>query len=636
MCPLDVCERKQPGREKEEESEKKMDHVGERAITTQSSTKDRSINEMLTSDLFDRIVRYLEDARHIAIVGCVCKPFYVATKNVNSIRYVCREQDYEYARRKTTIANNTPGLESVKGDASEVHLEDNKGILRNVATTLGRGADDTEIDDREHDSDSGKLIADIGSDIIGTSDQGSDGKGIDELFDGVAVAGNQGEASSSQLNIVRVKPGSDSSYQKGDNSKLILGHLNTSSSSKLVKSLQQGLFTTFRRAVEQDLQTKLHILQLRIEIEPKLQSKSVGADEREQSDFWLSDPGHLYNWVPSVAHSLQHLCIVDYGHQAIGRVSPILKILSHYCKHLKTIDLRNMCIDTNECIEMSELTSFTLRCVKINGDALNDFSDKMKNLQTLALLGVFGIGAGHLVLQQLKVLCLGLSTKAKVVTMELPSLTKLQLKMACPDEMSITAPNLKYVAFNLEVSASLALRFVDVKIMQELLYGASKFVALSDLVRGNLFLNKVFLDIPCMALGEDGKWLGVLKEVALNIPSFTTLQQECPNLKILNVGPGLWYSMESNIEIVKNVQRWPRIETLILQMIPQKKNTSVMLLKALLTAMNDTLVNLEIFVHTSSPVNSGEFFEVIQDQVRHLNLKQRPWTKSLDFSCFTF
>ncbi len=303
---------------------------------------------------------------------------------------------------------------------------------------------------------------------------------------------------------------------------------------------------------------------------------------------------------------------------------------------MKTIDLRNMCIDTNECTEMLELTSFTLRCVKINGDALNDFGDKMKNLQTLALLGVFGIGAGHLELQQLKDLCLGLSTKANVVTMELPSLTKLQLKMACPDEMSITAPNLKYVAFNLEVSGSLALRFVDVKNMQELLYGASKFVALSDLVRGNLFLNKLFLDIPCMALGEDGKWLGVLKEVALNIPSFTTLQQECPNLKILNIGPGLWYSMESNIEMVKNVQRWPRVETLILQMIPQKKKTSVMLLKTLLTAMNDTLVNLEIFVHTSSPVNSGEFFEVIQHQVQHLNLKQRPWTKILDFSCFTF
>ncbi len=311
---------------------------------------------------------------------------------------------------------------------------------------------------------------------------------------------------------------------------------------------------------------------------------------------------------------------------------------------MKTIDLRNMCIDTSECTEMRELTSFTLRCVKINNDALNDFSDKMKNLQTLALLGVFGIGTGHLKLQQLKILCLGLSTKAKVVTMELPSLTKLQLKMACPEEMSITAPNLKYVAFNLEVpfavgqegvTSSLALRFVDVKNMQELLYGASKFVALSDLVMGNRNLNKLFLDIPCMALGEDGKWLGVLKEVQLNIPSFTILQHECPDLEVLNIGPGLWYSMESNVEALKNVQRWPGVRTLILQMIPQKMETSVMLLKTLVTEI-DTLVNLEIFVHTSSPVDSGEFFLVIESQVQHLNPKRKLWTKSLDFSCFTF
>ncbi len=51
-----------------------------------------------------------------------------------------------------------------------------------------------------------------------------------------------------------------------------------------------------------------------------------------------------------------------------------------------------------------------------------------------------------------------------------------------------------------------------------------------------------------MALGEDGKWLGVLKEVILNIPSFTTLQQHCPNLEVLNIGLGLWYSMEAKIE----------------------------------------------------------------------------------------
>ncbi len=40
---------------------------------------------------------------------------------------------------------------------------------------------------------------------------------------------------------------------------------------------------------------------------------------------------------------------------------------------------------------------------------------------------------------------------------------------------------------------------------------------LSILLKVNSPLNNVELDIPCLRLGEDGKWLGVLKEVVLNI-----------------------------------------------------------------------------------------------------------------------
>jgi len=40
---------------------------------------------------------------------------------------------------------------------------------------------------------------------------------------------------------------------------------------------------------------------------------------------------------------------------------------------------------------------------------------------------------------------------------------------------------------------------------------------LSILLKGNSPLNKVELDIPCLRLSEDGKLLGVLKEVVLNI-----------------------------------------------------------------------------------------------------------------------
>jgi hypothetical protein len=295
-----------------------------------------------------------------------------------------------------------------------------------------------------------------------------------------------------------------------------------------------------------------------------------------------------------------------------------------------------MLIDAKDCEPMPELTSFTLRSVKINGDALDDINNKMENLQTLAMLGVFGIQTGSLSLPQLKLLCLGLSTKAGVVKLDLPNLLKLQLKMACPEELYISAPTLKFVAFNLEVYKYSEISFSNMSNLQELLYGASNFLALSKLVKGNYFLNKLFLDIPCMALGEDGKWLGALKEVMLNIPSFETLQAQCPNLAILNIGPGLWHSMETNIEEVKKLKRWPPVKTLIVHMIPQMLATSVTLLNKLRTEMYESLVNLEINIHTSSPVASIEFVKTIQDDVKELNFTCKPWTKSLDFSCFTF
>ncbi len=87
-----------------------------------------------------------------------------------------------------------------------------------------------------------------------------------------------------------------------------------------------------REAVGQDLKSKPCIQQLRIEIEPKLQSKSVDVNERQLTDHWLSDPHHLQRWVPFVGDTLQHVCIADYGPQAITRQSPILKIFSQNCK----------------------------------------------------------------------------------------------------------------------------------------------------------------------------------------------------------------------------------------------------------------------------------------------------------------
>lgn len=94
----------------------------------------------------------------------------------------------------------------------------------------------------------------------------------------------------------------------------------------------ESTMVVFRDVVVDFLRTKPYLMQLRIEIESSLQSKPVPVPERRRTDFWLSDPFHLPRWVPSVQATLLHLCIVDYGQQAIMRRTSILKILSQTCE----------------------------------------------------------------------------------------------------------------------------------------------------------------------------------------------------------------------------------------------------------------------------------------------------------------
>jgi hypothetical protein len=79
----------------------------------------------------------------------------------------------------------------------------------------------------------------------------------------------------------------------------------------------------------QDLLSKRCVARLRVEIEPELQCKSV---RKEEQPLWLSNPLQLKKWVPSTGKTLQHLCIIDYGQQAIMKTSSILEILSRYCE----------------------------------------------------------------------------------------------------------------------------------------------------------------------------------------------------------------------------------------------------------------------------------------------------------------
>lgn len=80
------------------------------------------------------------------------------------------------------------------------------------------------------------------------------------------------------------------------------------------------------------IEQKPNLLQLRIEVDATLQSKSVQEEERRRTDFWITDSHHLSRWLPYVEHTLQHLCIVDYGQQAIMRRSKIVQLLSKSCE----------------------------------------------------------------------------------------------------------------------------------------------------------------------------------------------------------------------------------------------------------------------------------------------------------------
>jgi hypothetical protein len=119
------------------------------------------------------------------------------------------------------------------------------------------------------------------------------------------------------------------------------------------------------------------LVQLRIEVEPLLQAKTVPDDEKRKTDFWMSDPNYVKKWLPPMSSTLEHICIVDHGQQAILRNSSIMRVLSQHCKRLKTLDLRNMFIDTSNCEKMPSLISLTWCCVKVTAEALDNINELM-------------------------------------------------------------------------------------------------------------------------------------------------------------------------------------------------------------------------------------------------------------------
>lgn len=138
----------------------------------------------------------------------------------------------------------------------------------------------------------------------------------------------------------------------------------------------------------------------------------------------------------------------------------------------------------------------------------------------LVFLGVFGVIYGNFDFLYMKVLCLGFLIVVREVSMYFFSFVKLQLKMFCFERFIVIVFDLKFMVFNFDIREILKVEFKDFCKLQELFYGVLSFEIFLKIVVVNFNLEKLFLDIFCMVLGEDGKWLGVLKGIFIIFLSF--------------------------------------------------------------------------------------------------------------------
>ncbi|KAG6541675.1 hypothetical protein Mapa_016940 [Marchantia paleacea] len=408
----------------------------------------------------------------------------------------------------------------------------------------------------------------------------------------------------------------------------------------------------FKEIVTSKLKTVKCVERLRLEIEDEMQANRYKEENNEKNSLWLSENKFVKEWVPLVCATLQNLTVIDYGQQAIFHPTPLLQHLAQHCKHLRTLELRNMFLDCspNQCgttkdqvkeNRLKGVSTLTLRCVKLTENGLKDLNEVMPNLRTLTLVTVVGLKDAWFKSDHLQVLCLGLATKVKSVWLEVKQLIKLQLKMACPEQLRVKAPNLRCLAVCMDKRPDTKVEFEGVKDLRELLMGASEFSTLHDLCKDNKQLEKVFLDVPCMAFEDNGGWKGVLPHVNLkNLPDMKRITSFCTQLHTLSVGPGLWHALEQDMTKNPDVfcPTWPNLTRLILHLIVQDMDVSMKLLKALVDAI-PTLKTLEVYVHKDSKVDTQEFQqlkETVKKLVPRVDLKLDSWKKGLKFECFSF
>ena len=184
-----------------------------------------------------------------------------------------------------------------------------------------------------------------------------------------------------------------------------------------------------------------------------------------------------------------------------------------------------------------------------------------------------------------------------------------------------------------------AVEFHNVNSLKELLFGASRFSTLSELLHCNPLLEKLFLDVPCMVLGEDGRWEGLLPHVPLPVPDMESLKESCPLLHTLSVGPGLWHAIEECFigkQEVATFRRWPALSRLVMHVVAMSSDTCIALLEWLLAAV-PSLQAVEVYVHLDSPVKVDQLWSACQELgPLHSKLLLGSWKRSLSFACFSF
>ncbi|KAL2632236.1 hypothetical protein R1flu_016922 [Riccia fluitans] len=404
--------------------------------------------------------------------------------------------------------------------------------------------------------------------------------------------------------------------------------------------------TPFKDIVMSKLVHLTCVERLRLEIEDEMQASRFKEEVIEKNSLWISDDKFVLQWLPPVSANLISLTIIDYGQQAIFHQTMLLQHLSNFCKNLQFLELRNMFLDcaptacsTADQMKPTRLSGvkvLTLRCVKLTENGLKDLNDCMPNLITLTLVTIVGLRDARFKSDKLKVLCLGLATRVKSVKLEVNALTKLQLKMACPDELRVEARSLQCLAVCMDKRQDAIVEFKGVNKLRELLMGASEFSTLDKLCSANPGLEKVFLDVPCMTFEDDGGWKAVLSHVPLNLPNMKHIKIKCTKLHTLSIGPGLWYSLEQDTKTNPETfsPTWPVLTTLILQIIVQELEVSLKLFRGLLESI-PSLENLEVYVHKDSNMELEEFGP-LKELFPTVQWKLDWWKKGLKFNRFSF